>query len=312
MKQMMSIGRLSNDETGDSIIDRDCVWVHLYSIDGADFIRIHSCAEGEENVCQPKFSYEIVGLTVTFTATLSLPADRVFWEFGDGEYESNTGLTAVHTYEEAGDYSVVCRGYQLDTAETISSETVTFTVESRGPAASAISHADSYSIWSGLSWTAGGDRSGYVASKPSGSWMTNGQRMIATVPLQNIAAYDAVIEQRALIYVTGRWLTYIVLASTETPIIKKVSGSDMGLSIRPDNNTPNDNIAGLVDKTIPMVESSIQMVDASDTDPWVIIPDDPDVFGSNTGWNGLSNADTGSLEAIPYLCMNKLTKIITV
>lgn len=45
MKQMMSIGKLPMMQRR-LMLDRDCVWVHLLSVDGSDFIRIHSCAEG--------------------------------------------------------------------------------------------------------------------------------------------------------------------------------------------------------------------------------------------------------------------------
>ncbi len=287
------------------------VAVYVRSVHDIDFIRIAVALKKEEEACQADFTFNISGNDVDFTSELSGLADKTFWEFGDGEFEISS-LNPSHTYPAPGSYTARLMGYNLDTTAPVSDKTITFTSETRGDGASAVSHADSYSLWSALPWSSGGNRSRFLASYTASIWRTFGGIITATIPLQDIASAPAVLSGKAIIYVTGNWLTYIVIGASVLPIVKKVSGSDLGLSTRSDFAAPNDSVADLISVGVPMVESSVKIIDASDIEPWTIIPDDPAVWGSNTGWSGLSSSMSGLLKVIPYTCVSIKEKIITI
>jgi hypothetical protein len=116
-------------------LDRDCVWVHLTSIDGADFIRIHSCAEG--GGCRLKMSAVAIGgnkAEFTFKLTTDEEADfyRISIDVGgphlasdstDGVQYGSTGsktaeqiklpITNVLEFVEPGTYTVSAYAYSL-------------------------------------------------------------------------------------------------------------------------------------------------------------------------------------------------------
>ena len=74
------------------------------------------------------FDYSVSGLTVTFTDNSYDPDGSIvnrFWDFGDGYYFQ--GLNPIHTYDEAGDYSVtltVTDNYLASGSETKEVEVV--------------------------------------------------------------------------------------------------------------------------------------------------------------------------------------------
>jgi hypothetical protein len=288
--------------------------VYVRSVNDIDFIRIVVAKLLEaEDPCTADFTTIISGLNASFTSTLGGLANATFWDFGDGQFESTVwDANPSHTYSEAGTYNVTLRGYQWKSGAP-SPSPLTGTFERRDDAASAVSHADSYSKWINLNWIVGGDRSQFLATGGGGVWRTFGGKMIVTFPLQDIASHPDVIAKTSIIYVTGRWLTYIVIGNSLTPIIKKISGSDLGLNVRLASTMANDNVAGIIPSSTPMIESSIQFIDASDVEPWTIIPDDPAVYGSNTGWTGLFGALLGAaVHVIPYDCIALKTKQVTV
>jgi len=129
MKQMMRMGNLQYMKKV-HYLDRDCVWVHLTSIDGADFIRIHSCSEG----CKCSISLTVDDELVVYRAegdnelgealvdlvpkcfeperdfgNGKVQAARVFIDWGDGTVTlSGTAgeQTRTHTYWASGVYDI--------------------------------------------------------------------------------------------------------------------------------------------------------------------------------------------------------------
>lgn len=121
MKMMMRIGKLSMMQRR-YYLDRDCVWVHLLSIGGADFIRIHSCSEG--GGCSNEFIQVFVEqfpeapeiIRTSFWNAHKDEGEDVpfvnrifgFYDFGDQQSVtiSRTHRARTHNYALEGDYTV--------------------------------------------------------------------------------------------------------------------------------------------------------------------------------------------------------------
>ena len=133
MKQMMSIGKLQMMQRR-FMLDRDCIWVHLLSIDGNDFIRIHSCAEGGD--CKNGFT-ETNGsfaneIDFLFHHWNEDGDKQTFFDLVRGHFlfgDNTTGsLSAAehsidHIYSTSGDYEISLKSYIRDTDKSIISGT---------------------------------------------------------------------------------------------------------------------------------------------------------------------------------------------
>lgn len=312
MKQMMSIGRLPMMQRR-FMLDRDCVWLHLLSIDGADFIRIHSCAEDVD--CKVSFTFEATGLSVVFTSKASDNIDNGFWDFGDGQFEAN-GSNITHVYENPGTYNVTLYGFETDNVNLESDKSLSHVTERRQSAVSIVSSAEAYSFFTAAPWINNLSidnnyyRSLHVTLLGQDRWTYEAGRVITTVPLDLIAGNTAVLENRAFIWIfniANKW-TNIEIGSP-APKMLTVTGSDLDIDTY---NTAEGAIAGIVDPTIPMVSSSFTMDDISETDPYGSLAD-PNPFGENfVGWENVNPSNRGSLSMIPYKCISTKTRAITV
>lgn len=109
MKQMMRVGNLQYMRRVHHL-ERDCVWVHLTSISGNDFIRIHSCAEDED--CSLDFTATPLAINAFDDAvfTVNVKGDITHTQVlpGNGEVDSS-----VVTYKDAGVYSPTVRAWEI-------------------------------------------------------------------------------------------------------------------------------------------------------------------------------------------------------
>ncbi len=162
MKQMMSISNIPYMKRVHHL-DRDCVWVHLTSIDGADFIKIHACAEG--GVC--KFETPDAPGTIISEWKLSCPEagqsatwinlsvedyypwdDTTYqggaWWFGDPATNSRqTNFTAARIYDYGTFYpSLTTWVFYLPVVETVMT----------GKSASGATPADALNNWNAEPW----------------------------------------------------------------------------------------------------------------------------------------------------------------
>jgi hypothetical protein len=124
MKQVMRIGKLQYMKRV-HYLDRDCVWVHLLSIGGSDFIRIHSCAEGGVG-CSIGFVGDVLEgaspLETVFTFTAEgfepkindLVRSTLIISYGDGRKgQGGTGGAnkLTHKYRESGVFDVSVKAW---------------------------------------------------------------------------------------------------------------------------------------------------------------------------------------------------------
>lgn len=133
MKQMMSIGKLQMMQRR-FVLDRDCIWVHLLSIYGNDFIRIHSCAEGGD--CKNGFT-ETNGsfaneIDFLFHHWNEDGDKQTFFDLVRGHFlfgDNTTGsLSAAehsidHIYSAPGEYEVNLKSYIRNTDKSVISRT---------------------------------------------------------------------------------------------------------------------------------------------------------------------------------------------
>lgn len=102
MKQMMKMGKLQYMKRS-YYLDRDCVWVRLWSIDGADFIRIHSCAEGVK--CELKLTATDLGsnqvqLDFTYETDVAANFYRIDIDSGGVNLSGNTRYSSITGIDE--------------------------------------------------------------------------------------------------------------------------------------------------------------------------------------------------------------------
>ncbi len=116
LKQMMSLAGLEYGQRSFNVL-RDCVWMRLWSIGNADFIRIHACAEGEEG-CEVSFTTEqlsstALSITIAYIGDDFVPPSDIrgyFVDWGDGlatnQFSSGPTKTFTHTYAVTGTYTI--------------------------------------------------------------------------------------------------------------------------------------------------------------------------------------------------------------
>ncbi len=289
------------------------VAVHVWSVNNIDRIRIAVAQISKE--CDVSFTSEVTGLTVDFTSTLKGSANRAWWNFGDGQF---SGLTnPSHTYENAGDYTVTCKGYAI-TGFIGGNPGSPFVIGSRESRSGLHpgSNAGAYTDFVSDSWASGGvRRSEYtVAYQVSPEkWTYRGRRMNSTIPLQDFVG--SFIPGKAIIYLTGAYLTYWRHGSESAySIIEEVSGaSDLGLSMRESSTVPQENIAGEINSNVSLVETVIRPIDSSDSDPYDILPDPKPAY-SKEGWQTfIAGTDQiGRLNVLPYTCISTKQATVTV
>ncbi len=289
------------------------VAVHVWSVNDIDRIRIVVSQLKKE--CDVSFTSEVTGLAVDFTSTLIGSANRTFWNFGDGQYSG--ALNPSHTYENAGDYTVTIKGYALTgfIGGNPGAPFVIASTESRTGSHPG-SNAGAYADFVSDSWSASATRRNeysvaYTASPEL--WKYWGRRLNATIPFQDFIG--SFIPGKAIIYLTGGYLTYWRHGSeTAYPILEEVSGSTgLGLNMRESNTVPQDNIAGEINSNISLVETVINPIDSSDSDPYSILPDPKPTY-TKEGWQTFQfgNDEIGRLNVRPYTCISTKQATITV
>ncbi len=297
------------------------VAIHVHSVNDIDRIRI---AAGIKKRCSVNFTFEVTGLTVDFVGELKGSATRYFWDFGDGQFSDEISSSLSHTYYEAGTYIVTVKGYEPVVADQY--DALVITLANTAKLATHDSNANAHALWDSLPWipTAISAEAGFRVSywdsplgEPSDTWTYRAFETTITIPLQNIAGFDSVINGRALIWIEGLYLKYTTNWLNEPsppyPILETVSGSDLGLSVlNLPIGLPQERIAGVIDVGVPMVESEIRVTDSGD---WGILDDPKPLAGGNPktlGWGTLDN-DTGMrLRMAGYKCISVKQKSITV
>lgn len=299
----------------------DSVEVYIESYKGFDKVRIRA---GKVEKCKADFTFEVTGLTVDFTSKLTLPATRVFWNFGDNQFSLVSNPS--HTYEEAGVYTVTLKGYEPGDDPSISAP-ILFSVENRNAANTIISNADAYNNFTLIPWDAPTTPSATPvfadsiyevvyqvfggAMPPPPTWKYDARRLTVTIPLDALSSSPSVINGKALIWIEGNYLRLRVSDDIAAdPIIKTISGSELGLSLTKPRILPQELIAAEIDVNTAMVESRFSIIDANDNDLWPILPD-PAPNHSNS-WGAGSIRPDYELKMRPYKCLATKTKTITV
>lgn len=266
--------------------------------------------------CGASFTCSASGLTVTFTSTLTGTAGVRFWDFGDGEFAEFL-VNPIHTYDSPGSYTVTLYAIELDSGNTESPKTITHVKEQRQGGISIISSSDAYALFAASSWGAlssvqnNSYSSSYQEVGGIDQWRYRARRITSTVPLDQLAGNQAIIEERALIYITGRANRYSKHSTiANPPLWKTVSGSDLstgggspfGIVMHIASGIPNQEIMGLIDPTISMVSSVFTIDDSSQNDPYDELSD-PKAIGENSiSWSTLLS-NFGVLKILPYNCI---------
>ncbi len=294
----------------------DSVEVHIKSykpgsVFGYDKIRIISTT-GVEKKCKANFTFTISGLVVTFTSDLELPATRTFWNWGDGSYDELTSNPVDHTYEQAGSYRVTLKGYEVGPGGG-SDVIITGVHEVKTPSSST-SNVAAHALYAAASWTVtgGAQTSEYSVNFTTGpdAWEYDGARMTMTLSLQDIAGYDAIVANKAFVFVTGNYLRWFETGSSGArPIVETVSGSELDLTMM-ETGVSSGVIAGEIGRSVPLVESVISIVDSSG-EPYGILTD-PNPSAKN-GWDTYAaDPEVGRIKVRAYTCIGTKSKTVTV
>lgn len=313
MKALTRIKNLTVEGTANKVLRPVTgVAVHVRSVNDIDRIRI-AVAQGG---CEISFTHEAAGLVVQFTSKLKRGANEIFWDFGDGGYkhttEESSTTNPVHIYENPGTYIVKATGIEFDEELSVSEPSVLLIVSHEiKEGGTTSSHAAAYALFNSASWMpeSSPGNTDYVSSYASGLWRTIAERTTVNIPLQDISSYSSVINKRSLIWLRGlhrTWRELFGVPISTAPVWEKLSGSDLSLPIRKDNNVDFLQITP-IDNSLPMVETIVRLIDANG------YPILPNPFpGAQVGWTVDQIGSFANIIVRPYKCISSKTKTITV